>query len=348
MDRIINVAVLGAGNIARSMATALNGMPDKVCFYGIASRSLEKAQQFAKEWKAKNAYGSYEEMAKDENIDLVYIATPHSEHYENTKLCLENGRNCLVEKAFCGNAAQTEKLISLAREKNLLLAEAMWTRYQPAKDIIKSILDSGRLGKLEHMIADFSIAGRGIQRLERPELAGGALLDLGIYPLSTIDMYFGSDFESIHTDCRFNENGMDLNSETEFVYKDGRRAVMKTAFDCDMESNYAIISGTEGSLTFGPTNVPYNYKIFDKSGEPVEAKDFEYLVNGYEYEVLECRDAILEGRKETLSFPLSETLRIMKWMDSIRSRWGMEYPFETKEDRTHPDTEVWGKDDIFR
>ena len=130
MGKKINVAIIGAGNIANAMATACNGIKDEVNLYAIASRSLDKAEAFKEKWGVEKAYGSYEELAKDPAIDLVYVATPHSEHYKNTKLLLENGRNCLVEKAFCGNLKQTKELIALAKEKNLLLAEAMWTRYK--------------------------------------------------------------------------------------------------------------------------------------------------------------------------------------------------------------------------
>lgn len=341
MSKIINVAILGAGNIARSMATAINGLPDKFCFYAVASRSLEKAKQFAQDWNAKIAYGSYEELAKDENVDLIYVATPHSEHYKNTKLCLENGRNCLVEKAFCGNTTQVEELIALAKEKNLLLAEAMWTRYLPStKGLLQEIVNSGKLGKLRYLEADFTIDGIN-ERLMKPELAGGALLDLGIYPLTIMDMFFGDDFAEIDSDCTLNEYGVDLINEMRFTYKDGRKAVCRSGFGQSKHSNYAKIVGDNGYIVFGPTNVPEKYEIFDNDGKLIESQPIDYLVNGYEFEALECRDAIIAGEKEVKSLPLAESVRIMKWMDYFRCKWGVAYPFEVEADRTHDEKDVW-------
>ena len=152
----INVAILGAGNIARSMATALKGISNEVCMYAVASRSIEKAKAFAAEWGFEKAYGSYQDLAKDDNVDLIYIATPHSEHFKNAMLCIEHGKNCLIEKPICVNRVQAAELFAKARQKNVFVAEAMWTRYQPSKDIIRGLIDSGRIGQVHYMESDFS------------------------------------------------------------------------------------------------------------------------------------------------------------------------------------------------
>ncbi len=350
MKDIINVAILGAGNIARALATAVNGIPDKACLYAVASRNLSKAQEFASTWNVKKAYGSYEELASDENIDLVYIATPHSEHYKNTKLCLESGRNCLVEKAFCANLSQTKELIELAKSKNLLLAEAMWTRYQPSRDIICAEIESGIIGDVHYMLDDFSIGARGVERLEKPELCGGALLDLGVYSLTTALMFMGTDIKSVRTNTELNEYGVDLTDEITLVYKDGRMAKCKCSFGYEGEdgvSNFAKIVGDKGYMTFGPINVPDKLYIYNVDGDLIKTVDLPILVNGYEYQVLECRDAINEGRQETKSMPWSETIRMMGWMDSIRNHVGVKYPFEKDEDRSHSDIDVWGALNAF-
>lgn len=346
MGKTFNVAILGAGHIAKSMAQAVNGIGDEVCLYAVASRTPEKAQTFAKEWGIKVAYGSYEELAKDPKVDLIYIATPHSEHFANTKLCIEHGKNCLVEKAFCANLAQTRELIALAREKRVLLAEAMWTRYQPSKDIIRAVLDSEKLGQLHYLEADFSINIRGTERLEKPELCGGALLDLGVYSLTVPTMYFGTDVARVKVSCEKNEYGVDLTDEITLVYSNKNMAKVKCSFGLP-ESNYARIAGDKGYMVFGPINVPTYYEIFDVNGKSLEKRELPIRVNGYEYEVLECKAAIEAGRLETESMPLSETERMMGWMDSIRNHAGVAYPFEKESDRAHEDSDVWGNPNVF-
>lgn len=348
MGKIINVAILGAGNIANAMAEAVNGIPEVACMYAVASRSLDKAQAFADKWGVKKAYGSYEELAADENVDLIYVATPHSEHYKNTKLCLENGRNCLVEKAFCGNLVQTKELLKLAKEKNLLLAEAMWTRYQPSYQFIKGILESGIIGKIDYCEADFAIQVRGLARMEKPELAGGALLDLGIYSLTVPAMYFGHDIQAIATNCELTELNVDLTDDILFTYKDGKKARVKCTFDAKEGKNYAKFVGDKGSVVFGPINVPTELTVYDNEGNVVEKHDISLLVNGYEYEVISCQKAIEEGLKEVPELPHTEICRMMGWMDSIRNHIGMVYPFETAADINISDKDAWGVENIFK
>ncbi len=346
MERKINVAILGAGNIATSMATALKGIKDEVNMYAVASRSLEKAQTFAEKWGFDKAYGSYEEMAEDDNIDLVYVATPHSEHYKNAKLCLEKGRNCLVEKAFTANMTQAEELLSFAKEKKLLLAEAMWTRYQPSKDIIKDIMDSGRLGNIHYLESDFSVPIKGVDRIVNPALAGGALLDLGIYSITVPAMYFGTDIKSVKVNVDKADTGVDATTIITFTYKNGNMAKTKCSA-VDDHSNYAKIVGDKGYMIFGPINAPDKIEIFNMDGELVERINPEIRVNGYEYEVLECKKAILEGMLECESLPHKEIVRMMGWMDSVRNHVDMVYPFETKDDINHSDESIWGVADAF-
>lgn len=342
----INVAILGAGNIAGSMATALSGLKEEVCMYAVASRSLEKAQAFADKWGFEKAYGSYEELAKDSNVDLIYVATPHSEHYNNTKLCLMNGRNCLVEKAFCGNLKQSKELIELAKEKNLLLAEAMWTRYLPFKEIVSNLLSDGVIGNVHYMESDFSVPIPGVERMTNPALAGGALLDLGVYSLTVPAMFLGTDIKKVSTSAVITDTGVDATTVVMLTYADGTKARAKCSF-VDSMSNYGKIVGDKGYIEWGPINVPENIRVYNPEGELVKCIDTPYRVNGYEYEVLECRRMLLAGCIETESMPWSETIRLMGWMDSIRNHIGVVFPFETKEDIALSDMEVWGVDNVY-
>lgn len=346
MGEKINVAILGAGNIARSMATALKGIADDTVMYAVASRSLEKAEAFREKWGFEKAYGSYEELAKDANVDLIYVATPHSEHYKNTKLCLENGRNCLVEKAFCGNLKQSLELIELAKEKKLLLAEAMWTRYQPSKDAVYALLKEGIIGKVHYLESDFSVPIPGVERMVNPALAGGALLDLGVYSLTVPAMYLGTDIAKVQVSAVLTDTGVDATNVVTLTYKDGTMARAKSSF-VDPMSNYAKIVGDKGYMTFGPINVPDGVNVYDVNGNLIRRVETPYIANGYEYQVLECKKAIEQGELETKSMPWSETIRLMGWMDSIRNHMGVVFPFETKEDITLDDKQVWGIENAF-
>lgn len=201
----------------------------------------------------------------------------------------------------------------------------MWTRYQPSKDVIKKILESGKLGKLIELEADFSINIRGTERLEKPELCGGALLDLGVYSLTVPAMYFGNDIAKIEANCEKNEYGVDLTDFITLSYTDGRIARLKCSFGLPT-SNYARISGENGSIVFGPVNCPDYYELLDREGNLIEKKAVPHMINGYEYEILESKAAIEDGKKETASMPLSETKLIMGRMDSIRKQLGVVYP----------------------
>lgn len=339
-----NVAILGAGNIAGDMAKALKGLGDEVCMYAVASRTIEKAEAFQQKWGFLKAYGSYEELANDNEVDLIYIATPHSEHYKNAKLCISNGRNCLVEKAFCANKKQANEIIMLAREKKVLLAEAMWTRYQPSKDIIKENLDI--IGKIHYLESDFSVPIIGVDRLVNPNLAGGALLDLGVYSLTVPAMYLGTDIKKVQVNTVKTDTGVDATDVIMLTYNDGTMARAKCS-SVDAESNYAKIVGDKGYMVFGPINAPEYVNIYDPLGNLIKRIDTPYRVNGYEYEVLECKEALANEHIETESMPHSETLRLMGWMDSIRNHVGIVYPFEDASDIAHNDVDVWGVYEAF-
>ncbi len=328
MNGIFNVAIMGAGSIAGSMAEAISGLHGEVTLYAIGSRNLEKAEAFSKKWNVQKAYGSYEELVKDKNIDLVYIATPHSEHYKNALLCIENGQNVLVEKAFCGNLKQTEDLLKRAMEKSVFVGEAMWTRYQPSYKLLKDILKSGKIGKVTGLESHFDIYARGKERLEKPELAGGALLDLGVYSLTVPAMYMGTDIAKMESNGELNDLGVDLNDEIIITYKDGVKAYAYCSFDSTNPGNYAKITGDKGSVEFGPINVPEYFRIFDVAGNVISEEKIPVRVNGYEYEVLECKECIENGELEPRSMPHTETVLMMKWMDDIRRANGVVYPFE--------------------
>ena len=192
----MKVGILGAGSIARAMAMAVNGL-EGVEGYAVASRDLSKAQAFCDTWGFQKAYGSYEEMLQDPQVELVYVATPHSHHFEHTRLCIEHGKPALVEKAFTANAAQARELIAMAERKGVFLTEAIWVRYMPSRRILRELIDSGIIGSVQRVSADLSYPIPNVKRLTDPSLAGGALLDLGVYVLNFASMVLGDDVQEI-------------------------------------------------------------------------------------------------------------------------------------------------------
>ena len=320
------MAILGAGKIATKMATAIHGL-EGVEAYAVASRSAEKASQFATEWKFTKSYGSYEEMVKDAEIDLIYIATPHAMHYENAKLCMEHGKNVLVEKAFTANAKQTKELIHLAQEKKVFLAEAMWTRYMPELATIRRIITEGKIGEIDSVEADFSVPISHKERLYEPALAGGALLDLGVYTLTFASMFLGNDIATIRSRCLKYATGVDATDHMEIVYKDGRQAFLRTSMVSGTR-NEGKINGTKGYIEVENINSMEEIRVFDEMGQLQETITTSKLVNGYEYEVLACKKAIESGQLECAEMPLAKTLEMMERMDELRREWGVVYPFE--------------------
>lgn len=320
------MAIIGAGNIASQMARAINGL-EAVNAYAIASRDLTKAQRFAGEYKFDKAYGSYEELVKDEEIDLVYIATPHSQHYANAKLCIEHGKAVLVEKAFTANACQAKEIIELANKKGVFLTEAIWTRYMPGRKMIQDIIASGRIGKVDSVEADFSIPICNVPRMNDPALAGGALLDLGMYTLTFASMFLGDDIISTKSRCIKYKTGVDATDFIELTYRDGRQAFLRTSM-VSGSKNEGKINGTDGYIEVFNLNCLEKINIYDGDGQLVDTKIPPQLVNGYEYEVLACKKAIEEGKSECAQMPHAETLLIMEQMDGLRREWGVIYPFE--------------------
>ena len=204
----MKVGILGAGNIAKKMAETLNGM-EGASAYAVASRSLEKAEEFAKLNHVEKAYGSYEEMLQDEQVELVYVATPHSHHLEHGKLCIKYGKPILMEKAFTANVDQARELLDCARDRGVFITEAIWTRYMPSRKKIDHIIASGQLGEICSLTANLGYALTDKKRMTDPALAGGALLDVGIYPLNFASMVLGNDVEKMTSACVKYKTGVD-------------------------------------------------------------------------------------------------------------------------------------------
>lgn len=346
----LKFAILGCGYIADKMATAVKALETRnmgVELYAVAARNLSKAQAFAEQHDATKAYGSYEELAADSEVDLVYIATPHSHHYEHAKLCINAGRNLLIEKAFCANAKQATEIIAMAHDKGVFLSEAMWTRFLPAVQILKQWISAGRIGEVQSVEADFSQPLTYVERLMNPALAGGALLDLGIYSLTFADLFLNDECENAMANCasenrNFNygapiasidahyiktETGVDATDWINITYQNGKKAYLKCSITSPWH-NEGIIYGTKGYIRVVNLNDMEELQIFDANGSLVESVKPERICNCYEYEVLACKKAIEAGQRECHEMPHSKTMEMMELMDSLRNRFGVSYPFE--------------------
>lgn len=322
----MKIAILGAGRIAGIVAATLSAM-DEFERYAVAARDIIRAQAFAKEHGFQKAYGSYAEMLRDPAIDLVYIATPHSHHYDHMMMCLKAGKNVLCEKSFTMNANQAKEAAAYAKEQGLYLAEAMWTRYMPSRAMIDQILASGVIGKPHIMTANLSYPNVGHDRIARPELAGGALLDLGVYGLNFALMHFGDEIVRIETSAQMTDSGVDAMESITLHYRDGRMAVLTHSIYARSD-RMGVFYGDKGYMVVKTINNPKTISVYDTADQLVAHYDVPEQISGYEYEFLEAKRCIQEGKTESDSTPLSHTVQIMELMDTLRARWGLVYPQE--------------------
>ena len=327
---MIRVGTIGAGVIARMMAKTIHMMNEagdnSVQMYGIASRSLEKAEAFAKENGIPKAYGSYEEMASDPDIGLIYIATPHSHHYENVKMCIEHGKATLVEKAFTGNVRQARELIALAEEKGVFITEAIWTRYQPMRRMIDETLASGIVGEPKMIAANRGQPLSQLDRIKKPELAGGTLMDLGVYALNFTEMVFGHP-QTVTAFGTKNELGADMNEVITLTFGDGKLASLWSSVEAVLDDD-GVVWCTEGYIRVRNINNPEAMYIYNRDHQLIQTIEAPAKLTGYEYEVMEAAEALRAGKTECASMPHAETLHIMEVMDEIRRQLGVVYPFD--------------------
>ena len=325
MDKM-KVGIIGAGWIAEKAAITLNGLTDCEA-YAIGSRSLEKAEAFARQWNIKKAYGSYAELIADPDVDLIYVATPHSHHYDVTREALLAGKPWLVEKAFTANARQTEAILALARKRQVFLAEAIWTRYQPVVEIVRQLISCGRIGEPRMVTATLGYSMGNKARIMRPDLCGGALLDLGVYALNFVRMFFPTDIVSIDGTCVKSDTGMDLTNTMILILADGMLCNLQSSAQC-VGDNIGVIAGTEGNLIIDNINNPQTITVNGPDRTYVETIRVPQQITGYEYQFMACRQALMDGRLEPIEMPHAETLYIMQLMDGLRRKWGVHYPMD--------------------
>ena len=323
---MMKVGIIGTGWIAEKAAVTLNGL-DCCEAYAVGSRKQETAAAFAAKWSIKKAYGSYSELIADKDVDLVYVGTPHSHHYDVTREAILAGKPCLVEKAFMANARQTEEIIRLAHERNVFLAEAIWTRYQPAVGIVRGLIADGRIGQPHLVTATLGYSMGDKARIMRPDLCGGALLDLGVYALNFVRMFCDADIGVIDGYAVKSDTDMDLTNAITIILKDGILANVQSSAQC-VGDNIGVIAGTEGNIIIDNINNPQTITVNGPDRTYVETIQVPQQITGYEYQFLACRQALLDGLIEPREMPHAETLYIMQLMDDLRRKWGVHYPMD--------------------
>lgn len=328
MDRPIRWGILGTGNIAKQFARGLAVIPDAELL-AVGSRSAATADAFADAFGVPRRYATYEELAADADVDVVYISTPHPMHAPNTLLCLKAGRHVLCEKPFAVNTREASEMVRTARERKLFLMEAMWTRFLPVVAQAREWLRDGRIGEPRMVLADFGFrAGWDEEsRLLNREMGGGALLDVGVYTVSFASMVFGTPPDRVSGLADIGATGVDEQAGMVLGYPGGALAVLSTAVRTNTP-HHAYILGTEGSIHIHPPFWHATQATLALSGDRNETVELPYEGNGYNCQALEVMRCLRAGLLESPVMPLDESLAIMQTMDRIREQWGLRYPMD--------------------
>ena len=331
-QQTIRWGVLGPGSIARKFCAGLADLPATE-LVAVGSRnnpnSIASANKFADDFSIETRHDSYEKLVNDPNVDVIYIATPHSFHKEHSLLCLNAGKAVLCEKPFSINAAQTQEVISLAQEKNLFVMEAVWTLFLPHMVKIRELIESGSIGEVRMLQADFGfrtdVNPEG--RLFDKNLGGGALLDVGIYPILLALDLLGPATE-IKSMATIGTTGVDEEASILMRHEKGQQSLLITAIRLNT-AHEATILGTEGRIHIhGSWWQPTSFTLY-QDGKDSELFDLETLDNGYNYEALEVNQCLRDGKTQSAIMPLSKTLELTQTLDTIRAQWGLQYPMET-------------------
>jgi predicted dehydrogenase len=330
MVNIYQWGIIGPGRIARSFAEALKTLPEADAA-AVCSRDIGRACAFAREYSVSKAYDSVEQLCADSDIDIVYIANPHAFHARDALICLNAGKSVLCEKPITVNAAELKELIDAAGKNGVFLMEALWTRFLPAVAKVREWLDEGKIGKVKMINTSFGFT-RELEETERllnPDLAGGALLDIGVYNISFTQMVMkGAAPERVFGEANIGATGVDEEYCACFRYPDGALASLTGGIQTGMRKE-ALIYGTKGMI-----HVPDFWKassavleVYDEEKVTVECP---YPSTGLQFQAREVMRRISEGKLESDIMPLSESLLSVETMDELRRQWGLVYPFERR------------------
>ena len=325
-ERPLRWGILGCGSIANNFATGLQSVPEAK-LQSAASRTPGKADTFADKFGAPTRHTDYESLAHDPDVDVVYVATPHPMHAEHAILCLNAKKAVLCEKPFTVNAAQAQAVIDAAGSNNVFCMEAMWSRFFPAMRRVHQLVKDGAIGDLRMVQADFGFrAGVNPEgRLFNPALAGGGLLDVGVYCVSLASLLLGTPTQVTGV-AEIGETGVDEQAALALMYDGGRIASITTGVRTTTP-HVAFLLGTDGSITLpAPWWKPTGY-ILNANGKE-ETVDVPFVGQGMNYQAQEVAACLAAGKTESDIMPLDETLSIIQTLDTLRALWGLRYPME--------------------
>lgn len=319
--------ILGPGNIAHQFAKGLKVLPDAKLL-AVGSRSKARADEFGDQYAITRRYGSYEELANDPDVDIIYVASPHPFHREHSLLCLRNGKAVLCEKPMGVNARHVEEVSRYAADHNIFLMEAMWTRFLPAIRKVRRWLEEKRIGEVRMLTADFGFrSGWNPEgRLLNPDLAGGALLDVGVYTIAFASMVFGKSPCKVTCMSHIGETGVDEQTAIIMGYEQGQLALLSCAIRTNTPQEARII-GTEGSI-----HIPNFWRATSAtlvvSGKEEEKAYIPFEGTGYNYEAEEVMQCLRQGMVQSSEMSLAESLSIAETMDKVRSQIELRYPMD--------------------
>lgn len=323
---MVKIGIIGAGNIAQKMARTINA-EEKAVAYAVAARDLERAKAFADQFGFEKAYGSYLELVEDPEVELVYVATTHNFHYEHCKLAMEHDKHVICEKAITINTPQLEELISIANERHLTFVEAIWSRFMPLQLKLKQLLDEGAIGTPRLIQANHFALIEDKERMYRPDLAGGALLDLGVYPIHFTLQMFGNDYQTMTSSMELTDLGVDRTTAITLTYEDGRMAQLLTSMSV-MRYTDVIIVGDKGMFRIDGSNHIDVMRQYDASNQLVETFLRPEDVGGFDFQLREAIDLIEQGKVESSIVTHEDSLAVMRLMDAVRYEHGFKYPEE--------------------
>lgn len=327
MTQSIRWGIIGTGIIARKFAADLQLLPDAQ-LTAVGSRSQSTAREFGRLFNIPSCYGRYEELAADSQVDVIYIAAPHVFHFENTMLCLKNGKAVLCEKPFSINAQQAEIMINCAREKNLFLMEAMWTRFLPVITRLCQLLDEKIIGDIKFVTANlgFKTDFGPEHRLMSLKLGGGALLDIGVYPISLTSMLLGVP-DTLTSMVQYAATGVDEQAAILFKYANNVLAAIHTSIKVQT-SNEMLVVGTKGQINLDAPLYRPGKLTLQLEGQSKQEIMAPCTGGGYQYQAAEVMLCLREGKTESRIMSLADTFSVMQIMDRIRAQWGLKYPGE--------------------
>jgi len=327
---MMKFGVIGAGNIANTFCTAVNQADIDAQLYAIGSRSIEKANKYKETYGFVKAYGSYTELFLDDEVDAIYIATPHGLHYEQMLDILDYKKHILCEKSFTLNHHQAKEIFAKAKKQNVFIMEAVWTRFLPTILRLQELVNSGIIGEITKVEADFCIDPdkSDEDRLFNPKLGGGALLDVGIYPITFANLFMGTP-TSITSTMKKYHTGVDLTEEIRFTYKNGE-AILNASIG-ENRPLKGLITGTKGTIDVKNFFFTEQAFIYDLNNNLIKELHFPHEVNGFEYEIRETVRCINNHKLESEIMPHKETINILTQMDELRETWDFVYPQEKEE-----------------